>query len=344
MTDLREALSSAFDEAEKKEEEASTVPTPGELMEETSKPEVSEVQEVKEETSDTVAEKIEEPVEKESKLEETKPDVSEKAPVSWSPKARQAWATLPSEVRNEVAKRERDFSVGIQRYAETAKYGSEVQKALAPFQSIIRMEGADDITAISSLAQTAATLRLGTPVEKARIISDLVNVYGVDIGTLDSVLAGETPSPEEDKISKILEQRLKPFEELLGTVRQGREQQVRSVVETVDKEISTFETKAEFLNDVRNDMADILELAAKRGQKLSLQEAYDKAVLLHPEISEILQQRKLIESRTKNREVIERKKAASASLSGGAGGVVATKEPKSVRDALAAAWDAAVGE
>ena len=343
MTDLRDALSNAFDEVEKKEEEAPAVPTPGELMEETSKPETAEVPEVKEETQETVAEETKEGVE-EAKPEEPKAEDHGKAPVSWSPKARQAWATLPAEVRNEVAKRERDFSIGIQRNAETAKYGTEVQKALAPFQSIIRMEGADDITAISSLAQTAATLRLGTPVEKARVISDLVNVYGVDIGTLDSVLAGETPSPEEDKISKILEQRLKPLEELLGTVRQSREQQARSVVQNVDKEIADFEAQAEFLNDVRNDMADILELAAKRGQKLSLQEAYDKAVLLHPDISEIVQQRKMAASRMRTKETIERKKAASASLSGGAGGTVAAKEPKTIRDAVAAAWDAAVGE
>jgi hypothetical protein len=55
--------------------------------------------------------------------------------------------------------------------------------------------------------------------------------------------------------------------------------------------VQEFSAKAEFLDDVREDMADLLEGAARRGVALTMEEAYDRACHMNPDIRRVLQQR-----------------------------------------------------
>jgi hypothetical protein len=345
MTDLREALNKAFEENEEKEEKST--PTPQELMDETEPTTAvadKAVEDTVTESEDGAPAEVEDEAPKEDKPEDEDPTIS-RAPASWSPSARAAWNELPAGTRKEIVKREKDYAVGIQRYAETSKYGESVRNVLAPFQSIIRMEGADDVTAVANLAQTAATLRLGTPVEKAKLVASLINVYGVDINALDSMLAGEQVSEEDNKLQQLLDQKLAPFQQLLTGVNQAREQQARSVVSTVDKEIAEFEKTAEFIEDVREDMAYILETAAKRGSQITLKQAYDRAVASRDDLAPLVEKSRRMKQLRAANEKVKSKRAAAASLPGGApGGVPPAKGAGTLRGALEEAWDAANGE
>lgn len=339
MNDIREALTKAFETSESEDqEESKSTPTPQELMEAPAEAVTEAPAEVKEPET---AEAKEAPPAEEGTEEAPKETGFDKAPASWSLKARQAWATLPAEARNEIVKRERDFAIGIQKNSEAAKYGFEVQRALAPFQSVIRLEGADDITAISSLAQTAATLRLGTQMQKASILRDLISAYEVDIGVLDSVLAGEQVSDEDHKISKLLEQKLAPFQQLLSSIEEGKRAHASTVISKVDQEIANFEKSAEFINDVRDEMADILEIAARRGKPLTLQQAYNRAIALREDIIEIVQKRKHNDTLKEQHRKVQEKRQAAASLPSGTGGNPVPKQASSIREALENAFSMA---
>lgn len=351
MSDLREALNKAFEESEEKEEKST--PTPQELMDEKSQGEHAEQAAADDAgasedegapVSDDKKAEGEDAAAKDDKPADEDPTIS-RAPASWSASARAEWAGMPAGIRKEVVKREKDYAVGIQRYAETSKYGESVRQVLAPFQSIIRMEGADDVTAVANLAQTAATLRLGTPVEKAKLVANLINVYSVDINALDSMLAGEQVSEEDNKLQQLLDQKLAPFQQLLTGVNQAREQQARSVVSTVDKEIAEFEKTAEFIEDVREDMAYILETAAKRGSQITLKQAYDRAVASRDDLAPLVEKSRRMKQLRAADEKVKAKRPAAASLPGGApGGTPPAKGAGTLRGALEAAWDAASGE
>ena len=90
----------------------------------------------------------------------------------------------------------------------------------------------------------------------------------------------------------------------------------------------------EFYNDVRSDMADLLDMAANRGRKMSMQEAYNTACAAHPQISKVMQSRQSSKS-------VQQKRQAASSIYGTSGGSMAASAPNSVAAALNDAWDSA---
>jgi hypothetical protein len=69
----------------------------------------------------------------------------------------------------------------------------------------------------------------------------------------------------------------------------------------------------EFFEDVRQDMADLIEVAQRRGVALTLKDAYTRAVGLHPEISKVVSQRAAAAARTPAG-ATQRARAASSSV------------------------------
>jgi len=103
--------------------------------------------------------------------------------------------------------------------------------------------------------------------------------------------------------------------------------------------VKTFGAQAEFLNDVRHDMADLIDLAHKHGRQLSLQEAYDRACAVHPEVSKVMETRKRQQSIVGNNSSIAAKRNAASSISGRMAGSGGVNSDMSTRDMLQAAWD-----
>jgi hypothetical protein len=74
--------------------------------------------------------------------------------------------------------------------------------------------------------------------------------------------------------------------------------------------------KNEFFDDVRMVMADFLDMAASRNQQMSLQEAYDRACALNPEIAQIMAHRRTSQGVRSNQRKIAQKAAAASSVTG----------------------------
>ena len=267
--------------------------------------------------------------------EEPEPEEFARAPQSWSAKVREHWKNLPPDVRDFVHRREREFATTIQNTTEDTKYGQAMQEILRPFESVMAMESATPFQAVKSLAQTAATLRMGTPSQKADTIKALINAYDVDINMLDQALVGEpTLSPEQKAFQSMIDQRLGPVEQMMQELRQNRQQMQATVDARYDQEIDQFEADSanEFYQDVRGDMADLIEVAHRRGYDMPLKEAYDRAISLRPDLQEIVSARK-------NEQILAKKRAAASTLQPTQPVGNGEAPPDTLRGAIEAAFD-----
>lgn len=300
---LRDALEKAYDDTERTEsagsseaggspentEEPVRTTAPTEKSEPTTESVASDDTGTK--TTDDPAAK---PVVEEKAAAESKPDPNDKPPESWKPSAREFWQKLPPEARAEVRRREADINQFVQQTAAKRKIADQFVETVSPYMGMIQSEGGNPISMVQDLLNTATFLRTGPPVQKAILVAKLVKDFGINIQDLDAALAGEQiPEDPNAKIMQILDQRLAPVNQLLQTVEQQRVQRDQSVSLEMDNEIAAFATdpKNEFFMDVKDEMADLVEMAAKRGRPITLQQAYDRAVAMDTEIQSAIRAR-----------------------------------------------------
>jgi len=251
-------------------------------------------------------------------------------PVGLSPAAREAWSEVPEAVQTEIRKREQDYERGIMKYSQNAKRAEMMDQMLGPYQQLFSVNGGPGKT-LPGLLQVASQLQMGTPQQKADTVANLIKQFGVDIRTLDTLLVGEKPPVDPNQqISELVEQRFQQEN-------QRRQQyEMQQTQQHISQQIHEFaaDPKHEFYNDVKMDMADLIDMAAKRGQAMSMEQAYEKAVLMHPQISQIMSARSSQGS-------MQNKRRAASSVSGSMGGPGGFSEPESTRAAIEDAWNRA---
>jgi hypothetical protein len=274
--------------------------------------------------------------------DDSKPGVDEtKAPQSWSPKLREDFAKLPANVQAQISKREGEMSTFLNEGAESRKFGDRMNQTLQPFQSVMAAHGTNDpVQAVQGLMETAAMLQMGSPQQKAQKLADMVQHYGIDITALDNALSGQPQvTAEQSNLEKMLEQKLAPMNQFMNNVQQNQQTSQQQVQETAQNDVGTFEQTAEFINDVRNDMADLLDMAASRNQEMTLQQAYDKACALNPEISGIISQRASDDLLKGNQQSNQNKRYAASSIRGNQVATNTGPVDDSIMGALNQAWD-----
>ena len=145
-------------------------------------------------------------------------------PKSLSPEAREAWKDTPASVKADIAKREADYAKGIEKYRDNAHRAEAMDHAIQPFQQYLAMQGQPPGQTLHSLLQTASALQMGSPVQKAQTVAQLINQFGVDIGTLDGLLAGEpVPRGTHDDVDGRIQQALQPFQQFIQQQEQQRQ-------------------------------------------------------------------------------------------------------------------------
>ena len=261
------------------------------------------------------------------------------APQSWGVAEREHWAALDPAVQAQIEKREKEIGHSLTTTGEARKFHEEFNTTIQPFEHFITAEGATPMQAVGNLLQTAATLQGGSPQQKAARIAELIGHYGIDIRTLDSLLAGEIPEdPQEAQLGQMLDQRLAPMNHFMQQQQMAEQQQYQQQQTAVGSELDTFMAKHEFTEDVRTEMADLMEMAGRRGQTLTLDQAYERALLLRPDIQEIVQQRIAAGQAKQNNQTVAQKQAAAVSVAGGNAAMGGEKPGTDIRSALLAAW------
>ena len=249
------------------------------------------------------------------------------APIGWDP---ETWGGVPEAAREHVAKREAEVEKVLRNSADARKSHQALGQLAQTYGAVMATEGVQDpVLALDGLLQTVSQLRMGSSTQKAKKMADLVQHFGIDIAELDNALAGEAPSPEVqqyDQMQQMIDQRMAPVNQVMQNLAGMQQQKMAQSNQQVAEEVNQFSTQAEFIEVVRNDMADLLDMATNRGQQMTLQEAYDKACAVNPQVQQTLQQR------------MAQKKTAASSVAGH-GASTNKGETLSLHDELVAAWE-----
>ena len=334
MSDLRSALESAFEKSESSE-----------LVEVKSEPQVqdatipAEKVEVKTETrSRDEAGKFkptDKPIEKPAEPAPVAEAPVRKAPSSWKPAAQEAFlkadrgeSLTPEEVKMltaEAERRESDFHKGVSEFKTHSDRARAYDQAIAPYQAHLQAMRVDAPTAISALLKADYTLRNSDPATKAQYFQNLAKEYGIDLSNQEM----PNYSPQEQFLMQQMQELRQRQDSWQNSIAQQESERAQSA-------LSQF-TQAEkpHFEAVRNDMADLMQA----GKAKTLEEAYDMAVWMRPDIRSTLieQQRAEVQRKAEEHAHALKAKAASVSVRGSspsAGGVQPGNG--SLRDIIAA--------
>lgn len=263
----------------------------------------------------------------------------EPPPQSWKPALKAKWSSLEPELRQEIIRRERDIlrEFGVSSHAR--KLANDLQEITRPYEGRMRALNVTPLQAVGELLKADYALSTAPPTQKAQFMAKLIKDYGVDIAELDSALAGQQADPTTSRVEQLFQQQLAPVQQFmqqqqqtLEAERQAREQAAIAEIQ----QMANDHVKYPYFETVRNDMADLIDLNARRGIQLSLADAYAKAVQINPETAP------LVRTQTKQVQVqnnrAQKAIQASASVKGAPAGSPTTKGSDSLRDTIEAAF------
>ena len=261
----------------------------------------------------------------------TPPAAAAKPPRSWSPEAKTAFASLPEAVKQDVLRREKEISQGLERAAPAREHFERFSEVVKPFEPLLAAYNADPIDAVKTLMSTRAALEIGTPEQKAQIVAGIIHDFGLDVTLLDDLLVQRgavqpfrpasppRPAPVDPRI-----------EELLNTLQATK-------VAKAEAEVAKVEALPHF-DDLREDMADIVERFAAVGKPITVEQAYKRALAMNPDLEPASAAAPTI-SKSQAAAILASRNAAS-SVSG-APRTGATPAPTDRRSQIAAAFEAA---
>lgn len=260
-----------------------------------------------------------------------------KAPQAFKAAVRELSQKLPAEfhpILEEAVRIDNEAKKALNDSAQARHLAQQVQQTLAPYETIARANGMDSMQFAGSVLQTAAQLQMGSPQQKAAVVAQIIGSYGVDIQTLAAMLDGKAPAPQQQQapqdIGRMVQQEI-----------ERREQETRG--QQAHQAWSEFTATApEFLEDVRGEMALIIEKAGREGRNITFQQAYDQACKLNDGVRDVITQRdaakKATDAARAKAPTVQQAKAAAVMVKGSPG-TTATRPagPRSLRDDLEAA-------
>ena len=325
--DLRSALESAINEAE--------VENPAPEIEQASAPEPDTSVESEEvpsavETPETPApEKADKPDEAKPEVKaegakvEAAPDIKpgriDRAPQSWKGgPAKGEWANLPLNVRQEVHRREMQIEKALQETAPARQFAEQFQKTVTPYMARLQSAGAaNPMQAVEALLQADYTLSSAPKQQRAAYMAKLIKEYDIDVVELDNALVGAQSSQQSQTpdiqalVQQQLQQALAPIMQREQAQRQQQQEQINHTVESM-----ALDPKYPHFDDVRGDMADLIDLKARQGIDLSLEDAYSMATRMNPDVYAQMSRQTNLQSANQQHQQAIRAKNAASSVSG----------------------------
>lgn len=264
----------------------------------------------------------------------------DRAPASWKKEAKGEWATVPLHIRQEVHKREMEVQKVLNETAPIRQEVQQFREVVSPFMARIQSLGVTPHQAVGELLKADYLLASGSPQQKAQFIDKLLQDYNVDIAELDSAISrrlGGQPQQQPqgfdpNQISQLVQQQL---QQALAPIYQQRQQEQQQVVQQAAQTVEqmALDPKYPHFEEVRQDMADLMEINSRRGIYISVEQAYNKAVGMNTELANMQQATQLNQR-------AQRAAAAAASVSGSpvGGGVQSHASEGNLRADLEAAF------
>jgi hypothetical protein len=272
---------------------------------------------------------VEEPVSTEAADEKPAPATPtpyDNAPASWKGDAKEVWAALPEKARREVVRRERQIDRALQESSSARQVAEEFTSVASQYDGRLREWGTSPTAAFKTFMDADRSLSTGPMSSRASAIANIIKEYNIDIAALDNALSGAQPDPLHDvdaRVQALVQQQLAPFQQRMQSEEQAKQQQVMTAIENMagNPEFPYFE-------DVREEMADLIEISLRRGAVLSLKDAYNKVVGYTGR-----------HSPQQAQDTARKAKAASVSVSGAPASVTNGGNPADLRGSILAALE-----
>lgn len=284
--------------------------------------------------------------EPDAKVQEQSDSGADRAPQSWKAGAKAKWAATDPEIRAEVQRREREVTKVLSDSAASRRFAQEFREVAGLFEQRLRSANVHPLKAFQSLMHIDQTMATSTPVERAKMAAQWLQSYQVDFQLLDQALSGAEIVSPDDRVERLLAQKLAPVEEFIQgqrTQAQRSEQQMAQESQTAVEAMANDDVKYPDFELVREDMADIIEINSRRGISLSLEQAYTKAVAMNPDASAAAAARSKQAQASKANEAAQRSLGASLSVSGNPSTLKTSVPAADLRGTLEAAVAAHAG-
>lgn len=257
-------------------------------------------------------EKQDAPIEAKEPAPAPEPAPVRKAPSSWKPAAQEAFLKADrgepltaEEVKlltQEAERRESDFHKGVEQFKTHSERARAYDAAIAPYQDHLQRLGVDAPTAIQALMKADVTLRTSDQATKMQYFAQLAREYGIDLGQMQNM-------PQQDPQTQYL---MSQLQELRQQQQMWQNQIAQQEQQRVQQELQSFATaERPHFDAVRGQMATLLET----GEAKSLQEAYDMAVWMRPDIRQSLLDQQRAEAQKKALEQATAQRARTAAVS-----------------------------
>jgi hypothetical protein len=210
--------------------------------------------------------------------QEAEPPVWRRPPASWRKDFHDVWQKADPKMQEYAWQREEQMRAGVEPLLAKAQFADTMQEAIEPYLPTIQGMGLTPEKAVSALMQADYTLRTAPPQQKMQLFAQLAQSYGINLGAM-----GANPqAAPQNSVDPLVWQLQNELNNVRGEVMGWKQQQEMQQNQQLLGEINQFSLKADHFEEVRPTMIQLLQ----SGMAETLDEAYDKAIRLNPDLFE----------------------------------------------------------
>jgi hypothetical protein len=213
--------------------------------------------------------------------EAEEPPVWRRPPASWKKDYHEVWQKADPKMQEYAWQREEQMRAGVEPLLSKAQFADAMQEAISPYMNTIQGLGLTPDKAVGALMEADHKLRTSDPQTKMQYFMQLAQSYGINLGAMQPQAPGAAPM-QPNSVDPLVWQLQNELNQVRGEVMGWKQQQEMMENQTLLNEINQFSLKAEHFEDVRPTMIQLLQ----SGVAQTLDEAYDKAIRLDPNLFE----------------------------------------------------------
>lgn len=241
--------------------------------------------------------------------EPTEAPVWKRPPASWKKQFHEPWAKADPRLQEYVWQREEQMREGVEKVMTKAQFADAMQQAIEPYMPTIQGMGLTPDRAVSALMEADHKLRTSDPQTRTQLFFQLAQSYGINLGGMQAQGAQPGAQPQQNTVDPLVWQLQNELNNVRGEVMGWKQQQEMQQNQQLLSEINSFSLKADHFEEARPIMIQLLQ----SGMAETLDDAYDKAIRLNPELSEQIAQAQQAETAAKQaKELNKAAKAARA--------------------------------
>ena len=209
---------------------------------------------------------------------EAEPPVWRRPPASWKKDYHEIWQKADPKMQEYAWQREEQMRAGVEPLLSKAQFADAMQEAIQPYMQTIQGLGLTPDKAVAALMDADAKLRNSDPQARLQYFYQLAQSYGINLGAVQ----GQPMPQAQQSVDPLVWQLQNELNQVRGEVMGWKQQQEMSENQSLLNEINQFSMKAEYFEEARPAMIQLLQ----GGMAQTLDEAYEKAIRLDPNLFE----------------------------------------------------------